>query len=197
LGLGVAEQHGAAAVAYSQLASTLVRQLPAGFESKVEWLLKAYVFAPALYDPTSITPTDATGTTGAPTPTAKTVANEPLAVRNTLASTTPGAALEAYTRTVFRPGPLRPGYVEQSKSRAAALGGGRTSLLLPARTQAPGRLFLAPDWAYLPLREFAARCQQADLAALPGTVRVFRQTFPLEDAVEFHGFAPLEALPCV
>ena len=30
-----------------------------------------------------------------------------------------------------------------------------------------------------------------------GTVRVFRQRFALEDAIEFHAFAPLEALPCV
>jgi hypothetical protein len=30
-----------------------------------------------------------------------------------------------------------------------------------------------------------------------GTVRVFRQKFTLEDAIEFHAFAPLEALPCV
>jgi hypothetical protein len=30
-----------------------------------------------------------------------------------------------------------------------------------------------------------------------GTVRVFRQNFTLEDAIEFHAFAPLEALPCV
>jgi hypothetical protein len=30
-----------------------------------------------------------------------------------------------------------------------------------------------------------------------GTVRVFRQKFALEDAIEFHAFAPLEALPCV
>jgi hypothetical protein len=30
-----------------------------------------------------------------------------------------------------------------------------------------------------------------------GTVRVFRQDFSLEDAIEFHAFAPREALPCV
>jgi hypothetical protein len=29
------------------------------------------------------------------------------------------------------------------------------------------------------------------------TVRVFQQKFTLEDAIEFHAFAPLEALPCV
>ena len=30
-----------------------------------------------------------------------------------------------------------------------------------------------------------------------GTVRVFRQKFTLEDAIELHAFAPLEALACV
>jgi hypothetical protein len=30
-----------------------------------------------------------------------------------------------------------------------------------------------------------------------GTVRIFRQKFTREDAIEFHAFAPLEALPCV
>jgi hypothetical protein len=29
------------------------------------------------------------------------------------------------------------------------------------------------------------------------TVRVFRQGFTLEDAIEFHAFAPVKALPCV
>jgi hypothetical protein len=29
------------------------------------------------------------------------------------------------------------------------------------------------------------------------TVRAFRQKFTLENAIEFHGFVPLEALPCV
>jgi hypothetical protein len=30
-----------------------------------------------------------------------------------------------------------------------------------------------------------------------GTVRVFRLEFTLEDAIEFHAFAPHEALPCM
>jgi magnesium-transporting ATPase (P-type) len=30
-----------------------------------------------------------------------------------------------------------------------------------------------------------------------GMVRAFRQEFTLEDAIEFHAFALLEALPCV
>jgi hypothetical protein len=30
-----------------------------------------------------------------------------------------------------------------------------------------------------------------------GTVHVFRQEFTLEDAMELHAFAPLEALPCM
>jgi hypothetical protein len=30
-----------------------------------------------------------------------------------------------------------------------------------------------------------------------GTVRVFRQKFTLDEPMELHGFAPLEALPCV
>jgi hypothetical protein len=33
---------------------------------------------------------------------------------------------------------------------------------------------------------------------IAGTVRVIRQEFTIEDAIEFHAFAPpLEALPCV
>jgi hypothetical protein len=30
-----------------------------------------------------------------------------------------------------------------------------------------------------------------------GMLRVFRLKFTLDDAIEFHAFAPLEALPCV
>jgi len=45
--------------------------------------------------------------------------------------------------------------------------GGRTSLLLPARTQGGERLFLPADWSYLPLREFGSRAKAADLAAVP------------------------------
>jgi hypothetical protein len=33
--------------------------------------------------------------------------------------------------------------------------------------------------------------------ARPGTVRALSQRFALEDAIEFHAFAPLEALTCV
>jgi hypothetical protein len=56
-------------------------------------------------------------------------------------------------------------------------------------------------------------CSQATGSAVPHNVKVktaelhvgaptvygarFRQNFPLKDAIEFHAFAPLEALPCV
>jgi len=35
------------------------------------------------------------------------------------------------------------------------------------------------------------------LESIPSTVRVFRQKFTFEDAIELHAFAPLEALACV
>jgi hypothetical protein len=37
----------------------------------------------------------------------------------------------------------------------------------------------------------------AELRVACCTVRLFRQKATLEDAIEFHAFAPLEALPCV
>jgi len=46
------------------------------------------------------------------------------------------------------------------------------------------------------------RRQTSQMQCVPGrvhlrTVLVFDQGFALEDAIEFHAFAPLEALPCV
>ena len=136
---------------YETLAGALARQLPAGFESKVLWLLRNYVFAPSLYNDAAVTASASTSS----------------GVGALINKSTPGAAFAAYARTVFKNGPLKARFVETSASRDAALIGGRTSLLLPARTQGGERLFLPADWSYLPLREFGSRAKAADLAAVP------------------------------
>jgi hypothetical protein len=49
------------------------------------------------------------------------------------------------------------------------------------------------------LQEVYANIDAGNISEYHGicAVRVFRQIFTLEDAIEFHAFAPLEALPCV
>jgi hypothetical protein len=118
--------------ALSAAASTLVRQLPAGDEWKVEWLLKTHVFRRNLYD----VPADGSGSgsaCGSSTDAATATAggreggasegvgggsNGSDGSGSSSPKEFPFAAHNAYIDAFLQKGPLNPKYVASSKSRS-------------------------------------------------------------------------------